>query len=427
MNAHALRGAWKPLRAMLPWAALAIAGVLLPGTLASCDKPGKPAPTAPAIEAPPGVPTIRVLLGSSRATAARVATTGGYALLADGRTVLKSDDALPDSIVSRNGDAWRFNETSIEAESVSLRTSPASHCKVAGATYRGDLRFLPAIDAPDAFAIVNHVDIESYLCGVLSRELYPDWHDETYAALAVAARTFALYHMKTTGTGKRWDVGDGQASQVYGGLTGETDKSRRAVKRTFATVLVHGEGTGRIFMTQYSSCCGGRVNGARVIRPAADIEPLRGGQVCTDCRASSKYRWPPVRIPKTDILQALKSAYSVARSLTGITAIRVTEATGYGRAVWIDVVDGDGGSVRIRAEDLRLALLRSGAPSAKRLYSMNCRWRDVGDAMEFYDGRGFGHGVGLCQWGAQGKAIRGLTAEEILESYYPGSRRVRAY
>ena len=66
-------------------------------------------------------------------------------------------------------------------------------------------------------------------------------------------------------------------------------------------------------------------------------------------------------------------------------------------------------------------------PAAGRLYSMNCKMRDLGDAIEFHDGRGFGHGVGLSQWGAEDKARRGWTAEKILEFYYPGAGIFRAY
>jgi SpoIID/LytB domain protein len=86
-----------------------------------------------------------------------------------------------------------------------------------------------------------------------------------------------------------------------------------------------------------------------------------------------------------------------------------------------------GQSVRVRAEDLRLALVRSGARGAKGLYSMNCAIRDAGDAVVFCDGRGFGHGVGLSQWGAQDKAARGWPAEKILGFYYPGATLYRAY
>ena len=58
---------------------------------------------------------------------------------------------------------------------------------------------------------------------------------------------------------------------------------------------------------------------------------------------------------------------------------------------------------------------------------MNCDMRDGGDYIEFANGKGFGHGVGLCQWGAQGKALRGWKAEQILGFYYPGASIYKLY
>jgi len=278
------------------------------------------------------------------------------------------------------------------------------------------------------FIAVNHVDIESYLAGVLPRELYPTWEPEAYRALAVAARTFALVHMTTVGTRNDYDLGDTQASQVYAGLSAETGKSVGAVRSTYGIVLAFGEeGKERIFMTQYSACCGGRVNGAYVIRKANRIQPLMGGQVCEDCMACSRYRWPTVRVPKTLVHRALLGRYRAAAGLGGVRTIRVVSTTDYGRAVWVDVVGTTGRKLRLRAEDVRLALVFSRAPAARRLYSMNCEIRDAGQAIEFHNGRGFGHGVGLCQWGAQGKAEKGWTGEQILHFYYPGAKLFRVY
>ena len=74
-----------------------------------------------------------------------------------------------------------------------------------------------------------------------------------------------------------------------------------------------------------------------------------------------------------------------------------------------------------------MALLFGGVRAARGLYSMNCDIVDRGGSIEFANGRGFGHGVGLCQWGAQGKALQGWTAERILEAYYPGATLYRIH
>ena len=85
--------------------------------------------------------------------------------------------------------------------------------------------------------------------------------------------------------------------------------------------------------------------------------------------------------------------------------------------------------LRLRADDLRLSLLRlrtsSAASPAAALYSMNFQIRQVGDYIEFYDGKGFGHGVGLCQWGAKGMAEQGKPYRKILSFYYPHTKLER--
>jgi len=171
-------------------------------------------------------------------------------------------------------------------------------------SYRGKLHLIPK--GPNAFIVVNYVNIEDYLAGVLPKELYPSWHIEAYRSLAVAGRTFALYHMFNTGQSKDYDLGDTVAAQVYGGRSAETPTSRQAVATTPGwTLTVRQNGRNCIFMPQYSSCCGGWVNAAIVLRDAPPIEPLRGGQRDLHCTASTKYRWPPVQVSKTELYTLL--------------------------------------------------------------------------------------------------------------------------
>jgi stage II sporulation protein D len=193
-------------------------------------------------------------------------------------------------------------------------------------------------------------------------------------------------------------------------------------------VLAHGtEGDERIFQAHYSACCGGRVNPVTVLRDAPADTPMGGGQECTHCRDCPRYRWEPVRVSKQEMHAALLGTYRSAGDLRGIEEVRVTAATDWGRPLRLELVGPRGASIRLRAEDLRLALLRSGSPAARKLYSMNCEIRDLGDEIEFAEGRGFGHGVGLCQWGAEGRAADGWYAEEILAYYYRGAKLFRAY
>lgn len=372
------------------------------------------------------VPSIRVRLNAANEQTVTLSTTGGYRLLVDGTAVAGSGSAMPPTPITCSGRTWRFGNLTAVGDQVDLVPTGESRVRHGNTSYRGKMRLR---QAGNGLMLVNEVDLESYLAGVLTKELYPTWEPEAYRALAITARTFAIYNMTVTGRGQEYDLGDDQGSQVYGGLTGESGKAWTAVNATRGMVLACGEsGQEKVFLAQYSACCGGRVNGAYVIRNAPQVQPLMGGQVCNNCVACTKYRWPAVAVAKNDIFRAVSTAYpAAAAELRNVASIRVAEQTPYGRAVWLDVYDTLGKSMRLRAEDLRLALLRTGAPNTRSIYSMNCDLVDQGKSILFTNGRGFGHGVGLCQWGTQGKAEAGWKAEEILSAYYPGAKLYRVY
>jgi stage II sporulation protein D len=375
-----------------------------------------------------GVPTVRVRLTPASVESAVLSTNGPYSVIVDGRVASKSALRLPPTTCARVDGRWRLGMLTVEGAKLTL--APNAGCvQVGPKLYRGTLVLLA--DGPARFFVHNHVDMESYLASVVAKELYPDFHPEAYRAQAIAARTYALYEMATRGRSGSFDVWDSQRSQVYGGMLAETDRSWQSVRGTHACVLAYGSpGNERIFLAQFSACNGGYVNGADVIRQVSlgeKIAPLAGGQKDGDGRACPHYTWGTVMVRKDDLFRALAARYESIRKLGGIQMVRIRQKTHYGRAVWLDIV-GPGGQVAVlRAEDLRLALLRSNIPQAKGLYSMNCQVRDMVDCVEFAEGRGFGHGVGLSQWGAEEKARRGVKAREILAFYYPGAVIFRAY
>ena len=410
------------------------AAIVAVAVLSLCGCPaGRDAPSPEVPLRLEGMPTIRVLVASGPGI--RVATTGPYAIFADGREVVSSMDPLPEGILSRNGNLWTLHAAGYTARSVTIAApsggSPAGGrswpVRVGSTAYRGSVAFQPNPGGPRGILAVNHVDLESYLAGVLPRELYALWHIRAYQALAVAARTYALYEANHAG-GRLYDLRDDQSSQVYGGFSAETDKAWRAVRSTHGLVLAAGEqGRERVFRSHYSACCGGTVNSVYVLYgPPVTQGPLAGGQACTECKKCPRFRWAPVTVPKSVIHRALGRQYPQAAALSGVERIEVVEEL-HGRPVWIDAVAPDGRKVRVRAEDLRLSLLRHGDGAARGLYSMNCRIRDDGESIVFDQGSGFGHGVGLCQWGTEAKARRGLTYQQILADYYPTAKLFRAY
>ncbi|MGC9455436.1 MAG: SpoIID/LytB domain-containing protein [Phycisphaerae bacterium] len=410
------------LTAGWPAAILAVTTACIAAGLLSCGREPRVETEQPLTVS--GVPTIRVLLPVDAPV--ELSTTRGYRMEADGRLVSRSNARLGETTVRRREGKWFFNSFDVPGDRVVLQSDLGGFIRVNGVLYRGSLHLLARED--DGIRVVNHVDLESYLAGVLPRELYPHWHLETYRAQAVAARTYALYHMSTRGKGRDYDIGSTQGWQVYGGFSAENERAWEAVRSTHGTVLAHGpEGEERIFQAHYSAACGGRVNPVEVLYDPPGETPMVGGQECTDCSDCPRYRWDPVRISKKEMHAALVGTYSSAAQLRGIEKVRVLSSTEWGRPLYLELADSEGASIRLRAEDLRVALLRSGSPAARGLYSMNCRIRDLGEKIEFFDGRGFGHGVGLCQWGSEGKAADGWSAEEILKFYYRGAKLFRAY
>ncbi len=432
------------MRRLPPWRILVSRLLMLAGAmgassllLASCGPDAKPTPGGPSAPIPvdikPGAPVIGVRLGGSTSQV-KLSVSGPFALRAglpegDFPVVLKaSTNPARSWNVSRSEGQWHVGDLRSAQPAIVLEPAGRAIVGVGGVYYRGRIRLVSA--GPDTFLVINDVDLESYLASVVPKEMYAHWHEQALRAQAVASRTFALYQMRTFGQSRPYDVRNNQSSQVYRGLATETRKGWQSVAGTHGKVLAI-EGPGgqpRIFRAQYSSCCGGRVNPADVVQNSPDIAPLRGGQVCEDCSASAKYRWATVGIAKSAIYQAVRKRYpSQAKSLRDLSEVRVVEATEWGRPIWLDIRDEGGKILRLRADDLRMAMIMEKVPGARKLYSMNCRIVNTPGRVLFTEGKGFGHGIGLCQWGAQGKAKRGWSSEQILGFYYPGAEVVSVY
>lgn len=412
--------AWMYVLPIFPLTVLAVLGLVGANMITGCNGAG---PGLNIFNNPPGgrqVPIVRVKI-SPQASSCVVAVSGGYRVRTSGG-VSGLQGRLGQTSVTCGGNVWRIGGSSYTGREITIEPVRGSAFFVGGTAYRGTLHLVA--QGGDTFIAVNHVDMEDYIAGVIPKELMSGWSLETYKALAVAARTFALSTRNTSGAGRDFDLNDNESSQVYGGYTAEYTAryARQAVDATRGQVLTYG---GKIFLAQYSAACGGVVNSAYVIRNAPASPPLTGGQVCNDCGECKHYRWSPVRVYKGELYQALLARYPQTAALGGVSSLAVTEWTPYGRAVWVDVIGTNGQKMRVRAEDIRLCwnMSLSGKPTAttRRLYSMNCTIVQNADSFDFTRGRGFGHGVGLCQWGAQAKAARGANYKQILGFYYPGA------
>jgi len=210
---------------------------------------------------------------------------------------------------------------------------------------------------------------------------------------------------------------------VYGGIASETDKSQVAAAETRGVVLAWDDnGTERILEALYHSTCGGATVPVQYVWPdGKPVGPL-SGVTCSYCSDSPGYRW-------TLKMGAAALAEQMGRSVPGMSKL--------GKIVKADVLalertrDGRVLKVSIYSDDelrwpVPVKAFKSCFPPTARF--MSDRFDvSVGSGEVVVEGRGFGHGVGMCQYGAQKQALMGRRAEGILNFYYPGSRLARVY
>ncbi len=306
-----------------------------------------------------------------------------------------------------------------------------------GHGYRGKLKLIVARGG-QTFDVINVVPLEPYLAGVVGAEMPNYWEPQALQAQAIAARTYCLYIKNRFGVNRSYDVSRTQASQVYNGISAESTQVWDAVNRTYGKVLVTRESWSQpgsslnllnrgLFAAYYSSVCGGHTADSEKVF-GESFETLRGVP-CSYCKGVAKlglFFWPMVQFDRETITRQLLQRYPGQQSLGGIKDIIVTEKSDYGkfsRLTGIKLVGETGRTDTLRGESLRLAI----DPTGRQIKSMICHIVPWGDGWAFLSGRGWGHGVGMCQCGAEGMARRGSSAEAILHHYYPGCEIVSLY
>jgi stage II sporulation protein D len=292
---------------------------------------------------------------------------------------------------------------------------------IGGKLYRGVFRLLQSND-PNSFDVINAVPVEAYLNGVVGAEMPSYWEFEALKAQAIACRTYSLYHKQMFGKNRPWDVTKTQSTQVYRGVEAETASVRKAISETNGNVLVceYSDEQDRLFPAYYSSSCGGFTENSKNVFGRNVFEPLSGVE-CKYCRKIARrkvFNWEPVEMSKIEVNERLLKKYPNLADLEGIVSVEVKSKGNLDRITSVNLIGRNGTSDHIRGEDLRISL----DPTGTRIRSTLFKMEDTGESLRFYDGRGYGHGVGLCQCGSEGMARKGHDFNEILSHYYPGSK-----
>jgi len=289
--------------------------------------------------------------------------------------------------------------------------------------YRGKLRLIINPDG-NSFDAINLVPPEPYLAGVVGAEMPAYWEPEALKAQAITARTYCFYIKTRFGTNRNWDMKQTAAHQVYRGLAAESAQIWHAVNETKGQVITCKQSGGLedIFPAYYSSTCGGHTENSKNV--FGDSYETLTGVPCPYCQNVAKpkfFFWPMIQFDETDITARLLQRYSQLKQLGEITNITAVGQTDYGeftRLTKVKLHGSTGKSDFLRAEDFRLAI----DPTGRKLRSTICQIIKLSNKWAFFSGRGWGHGVGMCQCGAQGMARDGKNTKQILSYYYPGSK-----
>ena len=377
--------------------------------------------------------TVRVALQTD-APRVTVGGTGAWRLYdQNGASVLVRADV---------GDAWTVHPDhgDLRAERADGQRTPrraapfiarpagkGSFVTVNGRAFRGEI---VVSRGKKGLVVVNRLPLEDYLRGVVPLEIGHRTADERAAveAQAIAARSYALAHLRTDAA-RQYDLLSTVSDQVYGGASAETEVSDAAIESTRSLVLTY---NGRVIAAPYSANCGGRTAAADEVWGGGSSEYLasvsdreKGSGDHFYCDIAPRFRWTRTFSQK-DLAQALernlRTFTTVDGSIGAVTDLRIDHRTTSGRVGSLIIIT-DRGRYTIRGNDIRFVLRTPSneiLPSTMFSFDMD---RDGDGRVQklTVTGSGNGHGVGLCQWGAIGRARAGQNARSILKTYYPGT------
>ncbi|MEE8359912.1 MAG: SpoIID/LytB domain-containing protein [Candidatus Omnitrophota bacterium] len=266
--------------------------------------------------------------------------------------------------------------------------------------FRGEVDIIK--DASGRLLAINHIALGDYLKGVMRNEVSEWWPSEALKAQAIAARTYALYQKSIRG-GRDYDVTSDIYSQVYGGRMSERWRTSKAIRHTRGQVLTY---NGKILPAYYHATCGGHTEDAAFLWNV-DLPPMKGHR-SNFCKVSPHYKWT-CDITVSEIERALNRGRYKIKNLKYMI-MQGRNASGRLRSIKL-VGDEE---IEIPAGDFRLTL------GPNLIKSTNFDIIDKGNYLQFR-GKGWGHGVGMCQWGAYFLSKKRYRAEDILRFYYPGS------
>jgi stage II sporulation protein D len=303
------------------------------------------------------------------------------------------------SLIIERGTGSRLSVRSLGiSASAFLLTSPRGDFSINGRRYRHQIRVYPANSG--SLWVVNELPEPEYLAGLLNWEISSEWPMEALKAQVVAARTYAAYQ-KSSRQKDLFDVEATVSDQVFGGMGREDFRSRKAVEETQGQFLLY---RGAPIFAVYHSCCGGKTESPEYLW--AGSFPYLKSIDCPYCLGSPYFVWN-YQVDGNQMGNVLGQTSAMGNKVLGVRLGPRSESQ---RILQISV-EGDKGRIEITATDFRRLLGRD------QLRSTNFVVKEEKGLFSFA-GLGWGHGAGLCQWGARGMAENGEDYRSILKYYY---------
>lgn len=331
-------------------------------------------------------------------------------------------------MVSAKGD-WSFYRVQSAREVTALGLSPERNlvtisCGAVSGKYRGSMEFRVT---EKGITVINQLPVEKYLYGVVPSEMPSSWPQEALKAQAVAARSYLLAQMGSYAS-QGFDVMATQASQVYRGYTAENPVTSAAVDATRGEILVY---QGRPVAAYFHSSSGGFTENSEDVWK--DVLPYIRGKEDPADRNDRHYNWS-VSYTQEDLLKQISKQWASlypgkSVELAKITDLEEVERTASGMRVkkmLVRGLDKDGQPVVLEVFNADRVRILLGLRSA--LFTMKKEFSSEGELVGVtFSGNGWGHGLGMSQWGALGLAKQGYNYRQILQYYYTGVELVGNY
>ena len=316
--------------------------------------------------------------------------------LKTGQTFFKNRKSSSLTVEREAGPRLRVRGHSLSAPGFVVDSS-AGPVSINGRKYRDQLKIIPGPNR-DVW-VINVLPLEEYLVGLVNYEISSQWTMEALKTQVVAARTYAFYQ-RSNRSGELYDVDSGVNDQVYGGVGREDNRSRKAVQETKGELILY---QGNPIFAVYSACCGGKTEWGENMW-AGNFPYLRSAE-CNYCLDSPHFLWN-YSIEGDRLGMALEGTSSNSRVL-GLEIGQRSQS----RRVLKLTVQTEGNQRQISGKDFRRLLGYDQLRSTNFVMSQK-------DGVYHFSGLGWGHGVGLCQWGAKGMAEAGADYRTILKYYY---------